>query len=492
MREISQTIYNTDSHVDENTLYKMMLTEPVLLSKNITYLYGKDSDMFPLLSNTEGLGFTKSVKPLRDTQYEWPVMGRMKHTDIVCGLVNNALTTPGIANTPFEVIFQTNRFIGQFGVMSPDKQHLLRVQGEPTQIGVNKWKYTLVIVGSDAAEFVSLDNFTDGKVWVMTAPSVAAQLSDGNRSNRMAPGKMTNQFGFLRFTQNIAGNIANKVVVYEFDTEGGGKTSMWMPFEMKMFELDRRLMLETDLWISKYNRDSNGVVTTKDEITGLPVPRGAGIFEILDLSGNHDTYAAPNLTITKITNTVTSVFGNRVDKTPMEIVLYTGAGGLRSFNNALMADANSRNYFVSLGDKIVGGDGRYMTYGNYFTQYRTIDGHLVTVRESQFFNHGLLAEMDRANGNMIDGLPAFSYNMCFLDHSMDDSGERNIQLVAEEGREIMTGVYKGMTNLPAVWNAAVSGNLLSDTRDKASYEVLMSQGVNMKNNTTSFWLEPED
>ena len=493
MRELSPTIYNTDYHTSESTLYKQMLTEPVLLSKNITYLYGKDSNMFPLLMNTEGQGLVKSMKPklLNDTQYEWPVMGRMKHTDVCCGLVNPAMTAPGIGFTPFQVIFSTNRFIGQFGVLSPDKQHLCRIQGEPTQLGANKWKYTFVITGSNNNEYVSLDNFAEGKVWVMTAPSVAGELSDGNRSNRMAPGRMTNQFGFARFSQNIAGNIANKVAIYEFDTEGGGKTNLWMPYEMKNFELDRRLFLETELWISKYNRDVNGVITTIDEKTGKPVPKGAGIFEMLELSGNHDTYAAPTLTIAKLVNTVNAVFGNRVDKTPMEIVLYTGAGGLRVFNEALMRDANSKSYYQKLGESVIGGDGTYMTYGNYFTQFRTIDGFLITVRECNFFNHGLIAEMDRANGNMIEGFPAFSYNLVFLDHSMNDNGDRNIQLVAEEGRELITGVYKGMTPLPAVWNAAVSGNLLSDKRDMASYEVLMSQGITMLNNTTSFWLEPE-
>ena len=55
-------------------------------------------------------------------------------------------------------------------------------------------------------------------------------------------------------------------------------------------------------------------------------------------------------------------------------------------------------------------------------------------------------------------------------------------------REYKVGVYKGMAELPASWGLA-SGTQLSDTKDIASYEVLGSQGINIDNPTTSFWLD---
>lgn len=45
-----------------------------------------------------------------------------------------------------------------------------------------------------------------------------------------------------------------------------------------------------------------------------------------------------------------------------------------------------------------------------------------------------------------------------------------------------------MAELPASWGLA-SGTQLSDTKDIASYEVLGSQGINIDNPTTSFWLD---
>ena len=76
-----------------------------------------------------------------------------------------------------------------------------------------------------------------------------------------------------------------------------------------------------------------------------------------------------------------------------------------------------------------------------------------------------------------------------LDMSTNDDGERNIQMVCEDGREVITGIYKGPTNLPGAWGAVPEGKLLSTKKDEASYEVITSQGINMKNYTTSYWLQ---
>lgn len=487
MRELYSTTYDSKEYTDENLLYKHKLLKPEQLSRSLTYLYGKDSNMFPLLDMTEGKGLVKSQRPkeLNDTQYEWPTMGRMKHVSNVIALANTTNTKPGLGHTPFEVIFEDDWLIRQHSVFSPDGNHLCRIQGDPIKLGTNRFKYTFVLQGADITEYVTLDNFAAGKAWVMGAPTIAASKSTGNKSNKMFPGKMTNQFGFHRFSMEITGNVANKVTVVEFDLEGGGTTNMWMPFEMKLWEMDRRLMLESDLWYSKYNRTTEGRITLYDEETGEPIPRGAGVKEIIETAGNYDTYST--LTLAKIDSVINTIYANRVDDTPMEIVIYSGAGGIRAFHNAIMNDATAKQYYTPLGDNIISG-GNYMTYGKYFNQYKTIDGKLITIRETNLFNQGLLAEQQRVNGDLIDNFPLESFNLVFLDHSKDNGGERNIQMVTEKGRELITGIYRGPTNLPGAWGGVPDGKLISTKRDEASYEVITSDGINIKNATTCFWL----
>ena len=486
MRELQSTLYSSETYSDDNMLMNFRLLDPVTLKKNLTYLWGKDSQRFPLLSLTEGNGSIKSLElqKLNDTQYTWDVMGRMKHTSKVVGLANPALTNPGTNYQEYEVIFEDNWFIKDYGVVSPDGSWHGRIQNEPEKVGENRYKYRFVGQHADPNAFTPLSNFEAGKSWVMTAPTIAASKSDGNRSNTMAPGKMTNQFGFHRFSKNIAGNIANKITPIQFDLEEGGTTNLWMPFEMKQFELDKRFYLEEDLWYSEYNRDEKGVIHLKDPRTNEPIPRGAGVRQIVRSVGNYDTFS--NLTLQKIDNVVNAIFDNRVDHTPTEIVMYTGKGGRRMWHRAIEQDALAKQFFTPLGEHVISG-GDYLTYGKYFDQYKTIDGRLITVKEANIFDHGLIAEMQKANGDMYMGLPINSYTMVFLDHSRTDDGGRNIELVAEKGRESLVGVYKGMSPVPGAWGAF--NNQVSTRDDVASYENISSQGVNIINPTTSFWLE---
>jgi hypothetical protein len=283
----------------------------------------------------------------------------------------------------------------------------------------------------------------------------------------------------------IAGNSSNKVVNIELPTESG-TSNKWMPFEMKMFEMSRRIKNETALWHDEYNRDEMGNITLIDESTDEPIPQGAGVKQILNEVGNYSTYST--LTIDKIDATINAVLSNRSDKTPAEIVLYTGDGGIRQFNAALMA--GSTNYYTPLGEEVIGnGTNGYLMYGAYYNAYKTIDGKIIKVVNTNLFNRGPLAEMDRANGNMIDGFPEYSYTMVSLDQSRTEDGGRNIGLVAEAGREYLTGVYKGMSPIPEVWGSVPAGGLLSTTQDIASYETFDTLGLTFTNPTTSFWLD---
>lgn len=497
MREIQTVSYNSERFTDENVLYKNRLIDPVTLSRGLTYLYGKDSDMFPLLQLTDGQKGVVSLTPkaLNDSQYTWNVMGRMKFTSVIVGLANGNNVKPGLGAGTFEVDFEDNWFVYMSTITTPDKQHQLRVEKEPAHLGANRYRYTFMLLTGNPDEFVDLGNFAPGLAWTGGAPSVAPNRSRGTSSNSMTPGKMTNQFGLYRFSKAITGNVANKVTNIEFDTvDGGGnkgKTNLWMPFEMKQFEFQRRVMLEEELWNSKYNRDAHGNIMNKDSKTGEPIPRGAGVKDVLFTTGQYETYS--KLTIAKIDSVINKLYTNRVDTSgPLELVFMGGTGAMRMLNSAIKSDALSKGYYEALGkEEVKSGKDGYLSYGAYFNQYKTVDGHIFTVKSSRIFDQGTYAQMDRKNGRMFDGLPYESYNLFLLDMSRTNDGERNVELVAEKGREILTGVYKGMTNLPTEWAAMGNDKFLSTTEDVASYEVMVSQGIAIRNFTTSYWFQFE-
>ncbi len=483
MNILRRQAFNTDKYTDINFLYGNQMMDIPSISKSLTYIHGKDSNMFPLSYTTEGQNALSKVKPkkLGDSQYKWDIMGRLRLTSKVVGAVG---VGRGLGHTIFEVEFEDSWFIKDYGATTPDGQYQVRIQGP----GSRENSYLMVITSGNPSDEVAATNFTAGLSWVMGAPAVALTKSTGNRTNRQTPGSLTNQYGLYRYSMNIAGNIANKATVYQFDKEGGGTTDMWMPEEMRQFEFDRRVLNENELWTSTYNRDEYGNVTTIDSVTNEPVPKGAGIKELIKEAGNLSTYTT--LTMEKIESTVNRIFDNYDGDTQPEIVLYTGAGGIREFHNALMNKATGKSYYDALGKAEIKERGGYLEYGKYFRSYKTIDDRVITVVETNLFNKGPLAMMDRENGRMINNFPLYSYNMVFLDHSLSDGGERNIQMVVEDGREYIAKIYAGMANLPDMWKAT-SSNLVATDKDVASYEIMESKGINMRNASTSFWMEKD-
>ena len=230
-----------------------------------------------------------------------------------------------------------------------------------------------------------------------------------------------------------------------------------------------------------------GLIHLTDEKTGEAIPRGAGVRDILRAVGNYETYG-PILTLSRLDRIIHRIFDSRIDTIVKEIVLYCGKGFSYMFNDAIYRDARFKNYFVTLGANEIESAGGWMSYGKYFNKYKLINGQTLTIKVVDIFDNGIRARRDREAGRTYNGLPLTSYTAVFMDHSLGMDNKSNIQFVCEEGREYKAGVYLGMADVPDSWRAAKT-NQLSDRQDIASYEVLGSQGINIKNPTTSFWLD---
>ena len=495
MREISTGGYDSSIYHDENTLLNFKLMSKPVLNQHLTYLWGRDSDKFPLLTMTEGqLGkIEKRALNGADTQYTWKIMGRRKVTSQIKRLVTTPINgVVGANGAPIIVEMTDDWFPFQYGAIAPDGVSLAYVATEGKATGKGTFLYTWK---AQVSTGIPASNFAAGKYWGLMAPIIPASKSEGTRDNKRGYGEATNQYGYHRYSQNIAGNVASKVLGIQFDVKDAeGKmttTNKWIPFVMKEWEIERKQQLEENLWRSRYNRDANGVVGLVGDDTNENIPTGAGIFEQIEAAGNAFTY--PNFTKHLLDMIHDHVNMNRIGDSVGEKILYCGKGFSREFAKALERDAKFNNYFQKLGDSVItpGKDG-YLRYGAYINQYKLLDGTIFTLKQVNMFDYGSVAELQKLNGDTIDGLPLDSYTAVCLDHSMisdkDQGQTRNVQLVYEEGREYNIGIYKGMANLPTEW-AVGTGDIVSTTKDVASYEVITSQGINILNPSTSFYMK---
>lgn len=500
MKIVEEAQYSKQAYSDENMLYAFKGLQPVPLSQGLTFLYGRNSNAFPLLfesiaNNPNGV---TSIKPitLNDTQFYVPVFGKIKTTCRVLGLVDTSITKVGQGGIVFELYLSDNYAHNQQKLTSPDGKYQLRLQSEPISVGADKWKVRVSLYLNDRSAYVPASIFAAPKYWAIGVAQVPMSKSRGTASNSQSMGKMMSQFGLIRHSKVIAGNISSKVVAYDlpmFNDDGsysGQTTRQWMPFEMKLWEIEIRQKEEEALWDSIYNRDEHGRLTMRDENSGEFVPTGPGVKQILQAGGRYDTFGT-RLTLKKLDSTVIQAINSSPLGTIKEIIIYTGRGGARSFHNAIMNVAKGQPYFQSVGaDFLTKNQDNMLRYGAYANQYLTPDNVLVTVKVSDYFDKSSRAKADMANGDVIDGFPRFSYTMVALDHSVTENGARNINVVAEQGREVYYRIKKGMSKLPDSFAGMTAGGIeISDEIDESRMEIMKSQGIAITDWSNCFWLE---
>lgn len=484
MREISRGRYDDRGYSNEESIAYLQLTKPVEINAFLTYNYGMDDDRFPLTFMTEGQG-RNGVVDIDTVQWTWPVMGRMKFTDMLthCEIVSGKT---GINGQEFEVHFATHWFIEQYGLILPDGKTAVRIQKD---LGESPYGYAYLVklTTPNPEAFVADELLTPGLYWSMTAPTVSESYSKGNRSNTMSPGKMTSQLEFHRYSKEIAGNLANTVCKYEFKDESGRTSNLWINEEMRQFNLTMRVMNEERLWVSEYNRNANGEVALKDRDNGKPIPHTAGMLEICRES-NYDTYGE-YLTLSKIKRTVGDVLSRDTDDGQMTVVLMGGKGFLEDFDEAMKMDAKENGFLTPLGDKEIQGSSDSLTYGAYFRKYKTVDGHTIVAKHASYFDKGTVAEAQKQNGYIHprSGYPMSSHRACFIDFS-NYEGNQNVRMVRQKNQIYKAKVLKGLTDVPASWGVPDS-NYIATEIDMSRFEIKTSFGLQVNNANRMFMIE---
>lgn len=476
--------YDASGISNENTLVRARQEKPDAITKMTTMLMGAwgQGDSFPLLQMTEGL--SGGSKPIENIEYEYPVMGKRKTSSRVYSTQYGAADKPGINNTKFFIIFEDKWFPpdstisnGQWGVSA-------RVMSEPVPAIGGGWRVEAQLINPDKAASCPIGALQAGTIWGLTGGStVTNSLSVGNWSTVQTPGKRKNQISILRKSYRLAGNIANRMV--EFRIAGQqGMSSLWLDFEEYQHTLAWKAAKEEHLWLSEYNRDEFGQIVLIDNINQLPIPIGAGLKQQIP---NSTTYAT--LTEKLIRSIVSDTMNGTPDTAKMDIMLFCGRGFADEFDIAM----KNSNIFSQVAQgstgQFVQSRGGNLMLGGYFTSYQSVDGHVITLKNLPFLNHGGYA--DASGIHPVTGRPRSSYEAFFVDASTYD-GQKNLQMVHQKGRMEIRGLYQGMTALPDTDYTTFRGNSairLATERDESSVHFMSTGGIQMLRDTNSFRLE---
>lgn len=186
MREIGTVKFDSNQYTDANMLLNFDLIDPVKLNRNLTYLWGKDSDKYPLLTLTEGQGAVTTKVKLNggDTQYTWEIAPRQRVTSRLKKLVSDKTAIQPYGTV--EVEMEDNWFIYQHTAIAPSgMQWRIQNEGIATSTGGYVYRFTNMSGAPISADAVAKD-FISGAIWALGASTIPGSKSDGNRSNNQS------------------------------------------------------------------------------------------------------------------------------------------------------------------------------------------------------------------------------------------------------------------------------------------------------------------
>jgi hypothetical protein len=476
--------YDGSGFNDQNSLIRAKMDHPDMLTKTTTMLMGAfgSGDNFPLLTLTEG--DVAGSKPIQGIQYTYPFMGKRKTTSQVLSTQYGSNDFAGINFTDFFVVFKERWFAPQTTLRYEDGT-TARVMAEPVPFAGGGHRYTLRLFATEASEYCPLEALKPGAIWgVVGGSAVSESLSVGNWSPTQYPGRRKNQISILRESYRFGGNISKRKVEFELVT-AKGKSNLWVDFAEYQFMLNWRARKEEQLWLSTYSRNAAGINPMVDPATGQIIPTGAGLRQQIPNVTSYTT-----LTEKLFREILGDVFRSTPDTTVMDIVLYCGEGFSEEFDKAMKGSSMFTQTVSGLNNgEFVRSMGGNLQLGGYFTSYKTVDGHVVTLKRLPFLDHGGYA--DTSGRHPQTGRPNSSYEAYFIDHSKYD-GQSNVQMVYQEGRMEIRGLEQGMSLIKGSSFGDYNGNAmlsLATERDQSSVHFLTTCGIQMLRDTNSFRLE---
>lgn len=489
-----RVVFNDQYHHDQNGVNEKTLTNSKLvgdekLQSQLVFLQGmweNNKENFPLTFLTEGSKSGYTVQEIMGEDFSYDVVGKLKRTSFIQSGYTSASTAIGANGTPVTLIMKDKTLIVQHIVKTPNNYYL-RVLNNPVPVQGGYWQYTLQKYGSDYSS-IPYTELSSGTLLVqMGGAIVSSSGSVGNNSNVQTPGKMKGCLSTLRKSFRYEGNLKHRTANCTFQTSAGS-TQYFVPFFRWQYGIEFRKSIEEHLWISKFNKNLDGTTSDGlyDETNNKPIFTGAGVFEQIP---HQDTYSV--MTADKLKRIVRNVLYGAKGIGNMNIVLYTGTGGMEEFDRAMKVEA--LGYSQITGDKFITGSGRNLTIGGFFTSYQHIDGHVITCVKLNMLDD---LEGYAANSPLHPktGLPICSYDYHFIDHtSRENDGGKNIKMVLQKGRVFNVGIVKGMA---ALGDKAVDYNFagnddyeaIATEQDNASVHAICTKHITITNTTHCFSL----
>ena len=403
----------------------------------------------------------KTPELINKPYYEWELMGNTDYSEMIVQDV--AGVDLGKSFQPFKICLKSDYFYKQDIIMGNGKQQYIVL--DRTEIGIDKWEYTVVISSNNPLEVADLANLKAGQYLAYAGNAQGELSNDGAIKNRKTKEKHIEYLSTIRHQFSISGH-ANSTQWYIEDTDKNGRKAGFVMSKLE-YEAMQNLAYskEQAIIFGRSNVLPNGQCTNRLP-DGTPLWRGNGIIEQIDASSKENYTSLTKQMLQDILSEMESRSGQEA----MDITLITGTKGFQQWQNLMesLLKPGDNTYTTRSGNKV--------TLGANFTKY-IYGTHSITVTKTKLFDHkDFPSELD------TDGSKLSSSDMLFLDTGSIE-GSPNIQLISRPGRELIMNTIAGVGGMDGKTSGPVSSVV-----DGAMKVLLAEIGVVMKNPYSSFYL----
>lgn len=405
--------------VEANHLSNAYLTEPEKVGSVLAYAFGiQENNVLSLL--TGGLGNTLYVT---NREYEWDLHSQSERAIEVAEDSSGGNLNPGLSGLPFSIVLTEKWFEVSDNLVADDSRTQVHVISEPYQSG-SGWVYTVQLTDPDKSAFCDPDFIKPGARWSKDWSSVEEYSIKGGGHGYSTPYKLRNQLTTLRKTYKVSREAAKAVMVIElFDPADPSKSTKlwtklaeWTAMAYWYREIDKSYIY------SKYNKDSQGMVTLQGE-NKRPIYHGAGFREQISPANKRYytrlTYEILDEFLLDLSYSATKWGGGH------KFVALTGKMGMREFDRAIKEYAAGNNITVTDNGTFITGKGDELSFTGYFRTVTFMNGIELTVKEFEPYDD----VVRNRELHPITKKPIESYRFTILNFGRKN-GRSNIRKVA--------------------------------------------------------------
>lgn len=445
-----------DGLVDSNKLSNAFLTEPEVVSKTLSWIFGYHYNN-PISLLTGGLGQTEYVN---NSEFRWFLIGDLERPTVITENLETGNATPGIGGSTFQVKLAEDQFVSGEVLIPDDREFPVIVLGDPIQDGMD-FIYTLQLLDgkTNPAKFMPPALLAPGKEFSKDFSSYEEGSSRSGITTYNSPFQLHNRLTIHRKHYEMTGSASTDVMIIALKTEDGKVSYLWEDIAEWTFlqqwyrEIDRALVY------NKYGSSPGA--------NGRPALTGAGLREQIS-PANKREYTV--LTESVIREFLMDLSYNVIDTGKRKFVALCGEGFMDLFDRAMKEVARG---WQLVDTKFITGSGQELTLEGQFTTYKGLNGTEVTlmhypVYDDPVHNRQLHPQTLR---------PLESYRATFIEYGQYD-GQSNITKVAKTGREQLMW-YEGGSMGPHGGNTSKSK--YGSKYDGYRVEVLSEVGIKLHN-----------